>query len=134
VDFDQGVPFKPSAKRDAATLREEVLEHGLTADRALELADVLEREDRLVEALEILTQANRLRRDFAVERRLVRLQRAAFAQLDRSLPPPAWPPFVPDDAQGTAEGPLVVTPGELVPATYCSSTISCCTARRRPLG
>jgi Phytanoyl-CoA dioxygenase (PhyH) len=101
--------------RDVSALRGEILALGLTADRALELANALEREGRLLEAFEALTQANRLRRDFAVERRLVRLQRDAFAQLDRSLPPPAWPPFVPDDAQGTSTGPLMVTPAELTP-------------------
>lgn len=110
-----GVAPVAAAKRDAAAVREDILAHGLTAGRAQELADALETEGSLLDALEMLTEANRLCRDAAVERRLVRLRRAAFAQLDGSLPPPAWPPFVPEDAPGTTEGPPVVTPAELTP-------------------
>jgi len=105
----------PVRNRDAGTLRDEVLEHGLTAERARAVADALEAEGRLLDAVEALTLANRLRRDGAIERRLVRLRRAAFADLDRSLPPPVWPPSVPEDPPGTANGPRVVTAAELTP-------------------
>ena len=80
-----------------AALQEVILERGLNAARALALADALEGEGRLVEAVAALQTANRLRRDAAIERRLVRLRRAAFASIDRSLPPPAWPPSVRED-------------------------------------
>ena len=102
----------PSASSD---LREEALERGLDARRALALAEALEREGRVLDAVDALVQANRLLRDDAVERRLVRLRRSAFAHLDRSLPPPPWPPVVPDDAPGAPSGPLIVTPAQLTP-------------------
>jgi hypothetical protein len=94
-------------------LREEILDCGLSADRTLKLAEAVEAEGRLLEAVEIFTLANRLRRDAAVERHLVRLRRDAFALLDHSLAPAAWPPFVPEDASGTAPGPPVITAAEL---------------------
>ncbi|MDX2170053.1 MAG: phytanoyl-CoA dioxygenase family protein [Deltaproteobacteria bacterium] len=99
--------------REPHEWRERILDLGLTPERALHLAAALEREGRLLPAIEALTAANRMRRDAAVERRLVRLRHAAFAQLDRSLPPPPWPPLVPDDPPGTPPGPLIVTPAEL---------------------
>jgi hypothetical protein len=88
---------------------------GLTAEGALALADALEEEGRLLEAAEMLTTAIRLRRDVVQERRLVRLRHRAFALLDRSLPPPAWPPFVPEDLPGT-DGSPIVEAGELTSA------------------
>lgn len=81
----------------------------------MELADALEAEGRGLECLEVLIEANRLRRSGAVERRLARVRRDAFARLDRSLPPPAWPPFVPEYEPGTASGPLVVDAAALTP-------------------
>ena len=96
-------------------LREEILEHGLDAPRARALAEALEADGRLLEAVEAFATANRLQRDPVVERHLVRLRHAAFAQLDRSLPPPSWPPYVPEDGPRAA-GPPQVTPRELTPA------------------
>jgi hypothetical protein len=100
---------------DYAALREEILTHGATADRALALADALEASGRLTEAVEALTAANRLRRDGGIERRLVRLRRAAFATIDRSLPPTEWPPVVPEDAPGAPAGPPIISAAELTP-------------------
>ena len=90
--------------RDAVAVRDDILLHGLTADRARQLGDALEAGGHAIDAIEVLSQANRLRRDVALERRLVRLRRSAFRQLDRSLPPPPWPPVVPEDAPGAAAG------------------------------
>jgi Phytanoyl-CoA dioxygenase (PhyH) len=104
-----------TASASAAAVREAILARGLDADRALALADALEREGRLVEAVDALAEANRLRRDGTVERRLVRLRRAAFAQLEPSLPPLEWPPRVPEPSNGN-DGPPEITPAELTPA------------------
>jgi hypothetical protein len=96
-------------------LRDAILDRGLDADLALALGDALETEGRCLEAVEALSTANRLRRDPSIERRLVRLRHAAFAELDRSLGVPPWPPaFVPEDRPGT-EGPPRITPQELTP-------------------
>lgn len=105
--------IRQAGTRDAASLREEILEHGLDGDRALALAAALEGEGRLLDALETLVQANRLRRDSAVERRIMRLRLRAFAQLDRSVPPPAWPPALAQQPRGSTEGPPVVNASEL---------------------
>src|SRR5262245_37737618 len=105
-----GIADIPGARapRSVTTVREEILEHGLVASRAGELADALERDGRLLEAVEALTLANRLKRDATVERRLVRLRRAAFAGIDRSLPPPSWPPPASEDETDTPAGPLEI--------------------------
>lgn len=109
-------PRRPGPARDAAVVREEILTHGRTVERAHELADALACSGRALEAIAVLTDANRWRRDDATERRLARLRRAAFSELDRSLPPPPWPPVVPEDAADAAPGALIVTPAELTPA------------------
>jgi hypothetical protein len=110
---DAGRPVQAVAREtSSAGLREEILESGLDAARALALADLLEREGRLLEALDALIAANRLRRDPALERRIVRLRLHAFARLDRSLVP-AWPPVVPDDAPAASGEPPVVDAGDL---------------------
>lgn len=104
----------PAPPRDAAALRDEILAHGLTRASARALADALEAEGRRLDALDALLVANRLQRDPALERRLVRLRRDAFAELDRSLPAPPWPPPVPDDIAPT-DGPPEITAAELTP-------------------
>jgi len=106
---------EPARRRDAAALREEILDDGLSAERARALAEALEAEGRLLDAVDAWTVANRVQRDAAVERRLVRLRRAAFADLDRSLPAPVWPPVAPDDAPGVPAGPRIVPAAELTP-------------------
>ena len=95
-------------------LRELILERGLDAARARALGEALLRDGRRLEALHALTLANRMRRDPKLEHRLVRLRHAAFADVDRSLPHPDWPPHVPEDLPGT-DGPPIVKPGDLSP-------------------
>ena len=51
-----------------------------TADRLLAHGDALAEAGRLIEAIDVLTDANRMRPDATVESRLVRLRRAAFDQ------------------------------------------------------
>jgi len=114
-DSSAPAPAAPALPRGLAALREQVLEHGLSRERAQALADALEDDGRLYEAIEMLTRANRLRRDAVIERRIARLRRAAFATLDRSLPPPPWPPFVPEDLPGAADHPPIVTSQEVTP-------------------
>jgi len=106
-------PAAPPPPPGTAALRDDVLAHGVDAGRALALADALERDGRLLDALDALLAAVRLRRDVGLERRLVRLRRAAFAALDRSLPSPAWPPHVPDDPPGADGGPPVLRADQL---------------------
>jgi len=101
------------ATRDATSLREEILEHGFDADRGRALAEALENEGHFLNALEAFLHANRARRDPAVEQRIMHLRLRAVAELDRSVPPPAWPPVVPEDASGPPDTPPVVTPSEL---------------------
>src|SRR5262249_3287029 len=60
------------------------------------------------------SEATRLGQNAGVERRLVRLRRKAFAELDRSLAPP-WPPSSAADGPDWSEGPATVTPSELTP-------------------
>jgi hypothetical protein len=96
-------------------LREQILEHGLSPGHALALGEALLRSGRRIEALQALRLANRMRRDPKLEHLLVRLHQTAFADVDRSLPRPGWPPYVPEDLPGSAEGPPIVKPGDLSP-------------------
>src|SRR5262245_2286166 len=102
----------PTLPAESAGLREAILEHGLDAARAIALGDALEREGRLLEALEALTIANRMCREVDVERRIVRMRPAAFGQLARSRSPP-WPPPMPEDPPGAPDGPPVVDAADL---------------------
>src|SRR5262245_24836656 len=113
----QVAPRTDGAPRPASALREEILTGGLDAERALALADALEREGRLVEAVDALVVAGRLRRDPGLERRLVRLRRAAVAQLDTSLAPVTWPHFALEDGPLPPPGPLEIRAAELTPRT-----------------
>ncbi len=96
--------FPLRARRRVAALREEIATHGLDAARAQALGDALEAAGRLLEAIEALTEANRLRPTAAVERRLVRLRRRAFAELVHGAAAPAWQP---------PEAPSAAWPGDL---------------------
>jgi hypothetical protein len=102
------------AREHAEALREEILREGLDADRTLALGNALEAAGQLLEAIEVLSDANRLRQDAGVEHRLVRLRRKAFTELDRSLAPP-WPPSTAADGVDWSEGPATATPSELTP-------------------
>jgi hypothetical protein len=75
-------------------------------------ADALQAEGRLLDAIDALTQANRLRRDPDVERRLVRLRHEAYWDLQRSAGVSSWPVVDPGDGFGTI-GPPVVSSEEL---------------------
>ncbi len=65
-----------------------------SAADVLAAADKLAGEGRFLEAVDLLTEANRRERADEIELRLVRLRNAAYAELDRSPTEPPWP----DDA------------------------------------
>jgi len=84
-----------------------------TADELVARGHALAEAGRLLEAIDALTDANRMRPDGTIESRLVRLRRAAFAQLDRTKQPPAAASAV-EPAVLDALAPR--TPAELSPA------------------
>src|SRR5262245_27482582 len=62
----------------------------------LERADAYEREGRLLDVIDVLTEANHAERDVAIERRLVDVRNRAIAELDgpgRDV----WPPVIADE-------------------------------------
>jgi hypothetical protein len=65
-------------------------------------ADVLIRDGRRLDAIELLTAANRDVRDAAIERKLVGLRNVAFDDLDKTPGADAWPPDAPDLFPGVA--------------------------------
>jgi hypothetical protein len=77
-------------------------------------ADAVESEGRLLDAVDALTEANRLRRDPDVERRLVQLRHEAYWDLQRSAGASSWPVVMPGAALVTT-GPPVVSPEDLSP-------------------
>lgn len=62
-----------------------------TSTATLAAAEALADERRSLDALELLTDANRRERDPGIEARLVTLRNAAFEELDRSPTPSPWP-------------------------------------------
>ena len=104
----------PTSAAPGATdgLRDDILARGLDAVGALALAEALEADGNLLAALDALVVANRLRRDPALERRLVRLRRTAYAQLDFSLVPSQWPHFALAEATARADRPLEISAAE----------------------
>jgi len=71
------------SREDSERLREVILRHGVTFDRAAALADALEGEGRYLGALRALQKAVRLRREPSCEKRLVYLRNAAVPELGR---------------------------------------------------
>lgn len=115
----------------SAVLREEILDHGLNARRARALAESLEQEGQLLEAVATLQMANRLKRDATVERHLVRLRQAAFASIERKWPPGSvdWPgstllPSVTDAPLRSAAPAAVVTDSPGPPVLHASDLSS----------
>ena len=83
--------------------------------------DQLLAEGRPIEAIDVLTEANRLERDPEIERRLIGLRHEAFAHIDRSSPP-AWPVVAPGD-ELTAARPPVISPHELTAETLSTGIL-----------
>ena len=63
-------------------------------------ADKLAGEGRLLDAIDLLVEANRQVRADEIEMRLVRLRNAAYAELDRSPTEPPWPDDSPRPRSG----------------------------------
>ncbi|NLD77856.1 MAG: phytanoyl-CoA dioxygenase family protein [Acidimicrobiales bacterium] len=83
----------------------------VTADddvsQLLASARAAEERGDLVDAVRLYTSAVKLRRDPAVERRLVGLRHRAFGQISSDGGKASWPPVVPDLFAGTSEPPEV---------------------------
>jgi hypothetical protein len=89
---------------------------------ALAAAEKLVDEGRFLDAVDLLTEANRRERDAAIEVRLVSLRHDAYAELDRSPTPSPWPDDAPLDRAG--EEPLPpIDAGELTPASVRDSML-----------
>lgn len=101
------------ARRRVEALREALRGRDLDAEGARALGDALDAAGDLRDAVAMLTLANRLRPDAAVERRLVRLRRRAFAQLDRSVARPTVPRVAPADEPGPVGPPAPLAPEAL---------------------
>ena len=67
-----------------------------SATKALTYADQLIREERRLDAIEVLSAANRRHRDGEIERRLVGLRNVAFGDLDKTPGAACWPPTASD--------------------------------------
>jgi hypothetical protein len=78
-----------------------------TTTSAIDEGRRLVAEGRRLEALPLLTLANREHPDPHLERELVNLRHAAFAELRPAMPPSVWPPDVPDHFSGVAGLPEV---------------------------
>ena len=85
-----------------------------TPEDPLELAAALAVEGRCSDAVDVLMDANRSQRSPALERELVRLRHAAFAELDRSQTAETSPP-VSRTRAAIATVPPVVSAGDLTP-------------------
>jgi len=71
-------------------------DHARSGADALSAAEALVRDDRRLDAIDLLTAANRAATDADIEARLVQLRHGAFDELQRVAGLPAWPPPAPD--------------------------------------
>lgn len=121
-------PLQP-VRSDPASLRRGVTElpagtgvPNADVSRWLAAADALQAEGRLLDAVDALTEANRVQRNADLERRLVRLRHEAFTEIDRSYEPAESPPVVQTERGGVAVPP-VVSPSELTPQSLRSGIL-----------
>jgi Phytanoyl-CoA dioxygenase (PhyH) len=85
------VPWRVRSKRPSRRAGEPQLTTGSGPDVALAEARRLAKSNRHLDAIQLLTEANRLSRDRRVERRLVELRRDAFRRIRWPRPQPPWP-------------------------------------------
>ena len=88
----------------------------------MDAAAAIEADGRPLEAIDVLTDANRARPDGDVERELVRLRHEAFGHLDRSGS--AVSPPVAEQSSPIESVPPMVSPSELTPAVLRSGILS----------
>lgn len=93
------------ARARVAALRAEMDAGGPDAARTRALGDALEVAGDLLEAISVLTDANRLSPDPTLERRLIRLRRRAFARIAGGVVPP-WPAGTPSGAPTAPPEPI----------------------------
>ena len=92
------------------------------AAEALAAAGKLAGDGRFLEAVDLLTEANRRERDARIELPLVRLRNAAYAELDRSPAESPWPDDAPLPRTGDEALPSI-GPGELTPEAVRDSIL-----------
>ena len=85
-------------------------------------ADLLVADGHCLEAIELLTAANRKERDAKTEQRLVRLRHDAFSELDADAGLASWPPDAPDLFPGVTGVPEI-TPDALSADTLRSGIV-----------
>jgi hypothetical protein len=101
---------------------------GSTATEALtepplSAAEALASEGRFLDAIDVLTDANRAVRDPGIEARLVVLRNAAFEELDRSPTPSPW---LDESPVEPGEGDMpALDPGRLTPEAVRASILRC---------
>jgi hypothetical protein len=97
-------PEEPTGARSTTVEAEPPTEQ---AQEALAAADSLAGEGRSLDAVELLTEANRRERDFELEKRLVRLRNQAYEELDRSPTEAPWAEEGPGERDSAEELPAV---------------------------
>ena len=108
-------------------MRTDGAESAVAGDRPalLAAADDAEREGRLLDAIDLLTQANRCQRDGAVEHRLVRVRREAYRLIEGPAGRSEWPPRRADPfAAPIPEGELAEIRGEDLTAELLGGAIA----------
>jgi hypothetical protein len=98
---DAKSPARTGAAAPAVDAAREPDRQSLTPEAALAQADALYAQGDAVEAIALLTAANRARRDHRIERRLVAMRFDAFQAVERPPTPPAIPAAVDDLFPGT---------------------------------
>ena len=79
----------------------------LDPSASLAKSDTLLADGKPREAIDVLSAANRKRRDAAIEQRLVEVRHAAFADIDRAQGREHWPPTVQDLFSDTGHPPEI---------------------------
>src|SRR5258706_11697457 len=96
---------------------------GLDASGWVARGDAYEGDGRRLDAIDALTEADRLHRNADIERRLVRLRHDAYWDLERSSGPASWPVIAPRDDL-VAPNPPQAAPEELTPELLSTAILT----------